>query len=223
MPITKKNRPVILFDLDGTLIDSTRAIVDTFYHSFDKMKYEHNFKDEDITPLIGYPLDIMYERLGVDRKYVWDFVSAYKERYRLISKEQTELLDFAQLCLEEAASFARLGVVTTKTGAYTKPLLEHFNIWNHFECLVGREDVQNPKPHAEPIVLALERMMIDKDLHDIWMIGDTKLDLISAKNAGVRSIGVLSGYGTHTELKEHTDIVYDNALEAVYYIKELNK
>jgi phosphoglycolate phosphatase len=225
MNTKNKNRQntIILFDLDGTLIDSTRAIVDTFYHSFEILGYEHNFEQSDITSLIGYPLDIMYARLGIEEQRVDEFVQAYKKRYREISIKETILMDFAHECITLAHSFARLGIVTTKTGAYTKPLLEHFGIWQYFDTLVGREDVTNPKPHEEPILLALSNMGISKDdiNNTIYMIGDTKLDIISANNADIKSIGVLCGYGTKDELEKYTLNVVSDTLEAVNIIYSL--
>ena len=51
---------IILFDLDGTLIESTDAIGSTFYHSFNELDFKFKGSDDDIKSLIGYPLDIMY-------------------------------------------------------------------------------------------------------------------------------------------------------------------
>ena len=82
---------IILFDLDGTLIDSTDAIVETFHHSFRVHDFGH-VEDEKIKSLIGYPLDIMYKELGVIENDIWDFVATYKEEYRKISTIKTELL-----------------------------------------------------------------------------------------------------------------------------------
>ncbi len=98
----EKNK-IILFDLDGTLIDSTEAIVSTFYHSFKELGFDFNGDDETIKSLIGYPLDIMYKELGVDESKVWDFVDSYKNRYRVISKEQTVLLENAYEAVYEAS------------------------------------------------------------------------------------------------------------------------
>ncbi|MBI3874221.1 MAG: HAD hydrolase-like protein, partial [Arcobacter sp.] len=61
---------VILFDLDGTLIDSTEAIVGTFYYTFKKMNFEFHGKNEDIEKLIGYPLETMYQQLGVKNELI---------------------------------------------------------------------------------------------------------------------------------------------------------
>ncbi len=215
-----KNK-IILFDLDGTLIDSTDAILSTFYHSFKELNFDFSGNDEDIKSLIGYPLDIMYAKLGIEESKVWDFVDAYKNRYRIISKEQTTLLENAYEAVELASKIARVSVVTTKTRAYTMPLLEHFNIAQFFEIVTGRENVQNPKPHPEPILTTLEQMNYDKKLHDVWMIGDTKLDLIAANDANINSIGLLCGYGEEEELRKYTNFIETTALDAIKYLKSL--
>ena len=138
-------------------------------------------------------------------------------KYRTISKIKTELLPQAKEAVELATDFATLGIVTTKTGLYSKELMEHFGLMHHFEVLIGREHVENPKPHAEPILNALKEL--DTKGKEIWMIGDTKLDLISAQNAGVNSIGVLSGYDDYDTLKNFTDVIFGDAYEAVKHLK----
>lgn len=207
---------IILFDLDGTLIDSTDAILESFHNSFDFYKYPHP-SDKSIKALIGYPLDYMYRELGVEEENVWDFVATYKEFYRVVSTQKTYLLEYAREAIVEADKFAELGIVTTKTGEYSKVLMEYFEVMDYFKVLIGREHVENPKPHKEPILKALESFeTINKE---IWMIGDTKLDLISASNAGVNSIGVLSGYDGVQALSKHTEHIFENALDAVEFLK----
>ncbi|MDX9743025.1 MAG: HAD family hydrolase [Arcobacteraceae bacterium] len=206
---------VILFDLDGTLIDSTDAIVSTFYHSFVVKSFKFDGSEEDIKNLIGYPLDVMYEQLGVAQEEVNGFVEEYKKRYREISLDMTLILEDAKEALELASQYARLGIVTTKTTQYTIPLLENMGIMNYFECIVGRQEVINPKPHPEPILKAMEMMNITIEDFDIYMIGDTKLDLIAAKNANITGVGVLCGYGKYGELSQYSDIIEANSSLAV--------
>ncbi len=211
---------IILFDLDGTLIDSTEAILECFHHAFEV----HDFvqpSDDAIKALVGYPLDVMFEDLGVPRAIVWDFVATYKEEYRKISTQKTFLLENAKDAVLEASKFATLGIVTTKTAEYSKILMEYFGLMEYFDVLIGREDVQNPKPHAEPILKAMETLDIKGK--EIWMIGDTKLDLIAAKSAGVNSIGVLSGYDSREIIEKFTDVIFSDALEAVLHLQDRKK
>ena len=98
---------IILFDLDGTLIDSTDAILESFHNSFDVHKHKHP-SDEEIKALIGYPLDIMYKELGIEESVVWDYVDTYKEHYRVISCEKTHLLECAKEAVKLASEIAAL-------------------------------------------------------------------------------------------------------------------
>ena len=210
---------IILFDLDGTLIDSTQAILESFHNSFDIYKQEHP-TDKEIKALIGHPLDIMYRELGVDENEIWNYVATYKEHYKKISTQKTVLLKNAKKAIEKAYEFAELGIVTTKTGKYSQVLMEYFGVMDYFDILIGREDVQNPKPHEEPILKALESF--DTTNKAVWMIGDTQMDLLSATHAGVNSIGVLSGYDSKETLEKYTDKIFSDALEAIMYLKDTN-
>ncbi len=208
---------IILFDLDGTLIDSTEAILESFHYAFDFYGYSHP-NDEDIKALIGHPLDVMFARLGVEEERVWDFVTVYKEHYREISTQKTVLLPYAKEAVELAASFAELGIVTTKTGKYSRVLMEYFGLMNKFKVLIGREHVEHPKPHAEPILKALEVFDIEEK-SDVWIIGDTELDMMAAEAAGIKGIGVLSGYDSKETLKKFTNVIFSDAYEAVKWLK----
>jgi len=208
---------IILFDLDGTLIDSTEAILEGFHNAFDVYDSKHP-SDEDIKQLIGYPLDKMFADLGVQEEYVWDYVATYKNYYKEIATAKTELLPYAKEAVIQASKIATLGIVTTKTGLYSQEIMEHFGLMQYFEVLIGREHVTNPKPDAEPINKALESILLKVPKESVWMIGDTKLDLISAHNAKVNSIGVTSGYDSQETLEKYTDNIYTNALEAIEFL-----
>jgi phosphoglycolate phosphatase len=214
---TMGERVIILFDLDGTLIDSTDAILECFHKAFDFYGYSQP-DDEDIKALIGHPLDVMFARLGVEQEKVWDFVSLYKENYRLISTQKTSLLPHAREAVQLAATFAQLGIVTTKTGKYSRVLMEYFGLMKYFKVLIGRENVTNPKPHAEPVLKALDAFEAFEK-KDVWLIGDTELDLIAADAAGINSIAVLSGYGKEEELKKFTNVVFSDTFSAVKWLK----
>ncbi|MBV5278019.1 MAG: HAD family hydrolase [Campylobacteraceae bacterium] len=205
----------ILFDLDGTLIDSTDAILESFGVAYDT--FARTSPDDDaIKKLIGHPLDMMFSMLGVSLSEVNSYVLAYKEHYRIISRKKTSLLPLGLEAIKAASKIATLGIVTTKTARYSEELLEHMGVMHYFEVLIGRESVQFPKPHPEPILKALDYLKADPS--QAWMIGDTPMDLICAKEAGVQSVGVLCGYSTKVELAPHTQHIVNDAFEAVKII-----
>ncbi|MEA3456528.1 MAG: HAD family hydrolase [Campylobacterota bacterium] len=211
-----KQNQIILFDLDGTLIDSTEAILESFDVAFGHFGAAVP-PAEKITAEIGHPLDRMFLSLGISEAEVWEYVGAYKSHYRQISRQKTILLPEAEMAVKRASEIARLGVVTTKTGKFSIELLEHMNLMHYFEVMVGREDVENPKPHPEPIFTALSKFKMVKN--KCWMIGDTCMDMLSAKEAGVTGIAVTSGYGSRQQLLACSSLVTENALDAVSSIE----
>lgn len=212
-------KTTILFDLDGTLIDSTEAILESFGFAFDSFGQSVP-DDELIKAQIGYTLEDIFTSLGVNDR-VEDYVAAYKSRYREISRPKTHLIENAAEAVELASSFARLGIVTTKTSKYSAELLEYLGIMHYFDALIGREDVENVKPHPEPIFKALDNMGRNDAFlkNNTWMIGDTFLDVEAAKNAGIRHVALMTGYGDKNHLKSLSDIVTEDALDAVNVIK----
>lgn len=209
-------KKILLFDLDGTLIDSTEAILESFHHSLAVLNHKEIINDADIKALIGHPLDVMFTRLGCESEKIDVHVAQYKEHYRIISRAKTFLLPYALEAIEEASKHARLGIVTTKTARYSRELMEHFGLMHYFEVLIGHENVTKHKPHPEPIHKALEEM--DHALEEVWMIGDTRLDLEASQRAGVDAVGVLSGYDNFEQLSTFNFIIKENALEAVRHI-----
>ena len=242
----------LLFDLDGTLIDSTTSILAGFREAFLKFGVDYP-GDKAVKDLIGYPLDYMFEKMGIGINEVPNFIDAYKAKYREIYLDQTSLKFDAKEALKMASEFANLGVVTTKTSKYSQILLEYLGIAKFFGVIIGRDDVKEPKPAAEPINLALKRLGMDfksvgnrrivvsKSSFDnnlnlpekqsstpnlnrvnerIFMIGDTKLDALAAKNANIKSLGVRYGYGDEAQLLAHFDAVFDNTSQAVIYAKK---
>jgi len=210
---------IVLFDLDGTIIDSTEAILESFakaYVSFGTVVPE----EETIKSLIGLPLDVMFVRLGVDEAEAMAYVKAYKAHYRTIHTEKTVLLPRAKEAIECAYVYAKLGVVTTKTSEYSRELLEHFGLMQYFDVLIGREDVEHPKPHSEPVIKALKALEY-RFGRVAYMIGDTTADMIAAEEADIGSIGVLTGYMSEEELDDYADFIKTDAYEAVKLIEKM--
>ncbi|EAK3129760.1 HAD family hydrolase [Campylobacter jejuni] len=209
----------ILFDLDGTLIDSTDAILNSFQGVFKALGLTSK-NNEEIKNLIGYPLEQMFRMLYPDKVNLSkEFVLAYREIYAQIYLEQTTLLPKAKEALELGSEIADLGIVTTKGGKFTPILLDYLRVKKFFKTLITLEDVTNPKPSSEPIILALKGL--NKTQENAYMIGDTILDIQAAISANITPLALTCGYGNENELKAHS-MVFLNAYEAVNYIARLN-
>ncbi|MDR0665676.1 MAG: HAD family hydrolase [Helicobacteraceae bacterium] len=200
-----------LFDLDGTLIDSTEAIVESFNAAF--AHFNRASPDpEAIIKLIGNPLHKMFVSLGIEEAEIQGYIDRYKDRYRKVCLQKTTLLPRVKEALETLKPIAAIGVVTTKSASFSKEILAHFGIDGYFEAIVGFEDAKNPKPHPEPILLALERTRGDK--RNAFMIGDTPIDINAALSAGVTPIALLCGYSTAKDFAPFDCEIVSNAFEA---------
>ncbi|EAL7781143.1 HAD family hydrolase [Campylobacter jejuni] len=209
----------ILFDLDGTLIDSTDVILNSFQGAFKALGLTSK-NNEEIKNLIGYPLEQMFRMLYPDKVNLSkEFVLAYREIYAQIYLEQTTLLPKAKEALELGSEIADLGIVTTKGGKFTPILLDYLGVKKFFKTLITLEDVTNPKPSSEPIILALKRL--NKTQENAYMIGDTILDIQAAISANITPLALACGYGNENELKAYS-MVFLNAYGAVNYIARLN-
>lgn len=210
----------ILFDLDGTLIDSTSAILDSFEWAFLSCGQQKPDR-EYAKSLIGYTLEDIFFRLGVKDSQMASFINAYRQKYAQIYLAQTSLLPGAKEAIELGHSFARLGIVTTKSSKFLPELLKNLNVAQYFDVLIGRDNVTNPKPDAEPILSALSRLD-GQDKTKAYMIGDTPLDALSAKNAGICALSVLCGYCDFNTLFEYNDKIFNTTLDAVKFLKTIS-
>ena len=206
---------IILFDLDGTLIDSTDAILESFAAAYAAFGQSVPPK-EAITARIGEPLETMFVTLGVRSEHVAAYAEAYRKHYRSIHLAKTTLLPGVKEAIPSAAGQAHLGIVTTKTTRYAIELMEHFGLMTSFGICIGQDDVRHPKPHPEPIRKAL--VTLPSVTGGRYMVGDTCLDMDAAHAANIGGMGVLCGYGSQDTLGQCADRLFKNAPEAIIHI-----
>ncbi|MFJ8002086.1 HAD-IA family hydrolase [Streptomyces sp. NPDC096310] len=195
---------VAMFDLDGTLVDSPRAIVEAFAAAFEAMGLAPR-DPADVRATIGLPLEQAFGKLlGVpqDDPSVADGVARYQEAFRTVILPRARSLVFPGVH-EGLAELRRRGIVvtvaTSKFHASADALLTAAGLRDHVTTLVGADDVTHPKPHPEPGLLILGRLGARPE-HAV-MVGDTTHDLKMAAAAGLASVAVTYGVHERAELE----------------------
>ncbi|PKM81544.1 MAG: pyrophosphatase PpaX [Firmicutes bacterium HGW-Firmicutes-14] len=183
----------ILFDLDGTILNTNNLILETLQHTI-KTHMGIRVADEKLYKYFGQPLVRIMADLDPDRAE--EMVLTYRNYNALRHDDLVELFPrvcetLAQLNKENIAA----GVVTSKARNFARRGLELFGLENSFDVFIAFEDTEKHKPEPDPILKALEGLNLKAGGSDIIMVGDSPYDITCAKNAGVLSAAV--GWSLH--------------------------
>ncbi|MGN0535195.1 MAG: HAD family hydrolase [Eubacterium sp.] len=196
-----KNYDVILFDLDGTLTDSSPGIINSIIYALNKC----GISVEDTAILrkfLGPPLHESFKEFyGFDDKKAMQATNFYREYFRAKGLLENEVYDgIPELLKNLADNGKRLIVATSKPQEFTDRIMQHFDLTEYFEFVAGSNMDGTRSKKAEVIEYALNKCQIT-DKSKVVMVGDRKHDIIGAKAVGIDSIGVEYGYGDYDELK----------------------
>jgi 2-phosphoglycolate phosphatase len=197
----------VTYDLDGTLIDSTDAIVHCFMRACDDLGLARPPR-EDVVGTIGHILEDQF-RLLTEGDPV-ECAKVYREHYEEFCRPMTTLLPGARESLERVRQAGlRIGFASSKRRRFCELILEHLGVLDYFELRLGPDDVAHPKPHPEAVLKALEYFGVAPG--EMFFIGDTHFDVMAARNAGVPCLCVATGYNTREELEAlRPEGVFDN-------------
>jgi pyrophosphatase PpaX len=186
----------LIFDLDGTLIDSSDGVVEAVNFAFRQMGLP-NCPPEIIKSYIGYPLMGMFADLTdapADQLY-----------HHFQTRAITSVVDSAQMLDDVAPTLRelrkrgyRMAIATTKIRVHVDAIIEKFGWEDIFDASVAGNEVAQVKPHPEAIRLAIERLGATAD-HSL-VIGDTENDILAAQGVPTRVMAVSSPYGGHEKL-----------------------
>lgn len=205
----------VTYDLDGTLIDSTEAIVESFMHTFDVIG-EPRPPREVIVRGIGHIIEDQFAQM-TDRD-PHECVRIYRAHYGKICCGKTFLLPGAAEGLAELQAMGlKLAFATSKRLSYAELILDHLGVLGYFESRIGPDEVAHPKPHPEAVLKSLEGLGVDAD--EMFFVGDTYFDVYAARDAGVRCLCVSTGYNTHEELESFApEAVFRSLFDVTGYI-----
>ncbi len=201
----------VCFDLDGTLIDSTDAIVDSFQHAFATLG-ETVPERKRIVETISVPLEEQFRLLSA--KHPVQAAEVYRAHYNVEAPEKTVLLPGARASLTRLKEAGlKLGIATSKRRSSAEIILEHLDVLSLFDACVGPEDVNHPKPHPESLHLVMQ--LLDIRPNAMVFIGDSSYDVEAAHAAGIPCFCVTTGYSEASELLSYKPAGVFEGLEAV--------
>lgn len=183
--------PTVLFDLDGTLIDSIELILSSMRHAFTSLDLPCP-TDEEWSAGIGIPLFTMlgrYSRSDAEQKAL---ITAYRahqmENHDRLVKCYDSVVDVIE-CLRTRGH--PMGIVTSKAEWLALKGLVHVGLARHMDTIVGCDGATRHKPDPEPVRIALDRLGASPE--QAIFVGDSVHDLLAGKAAGVRTAAALWG------------------------------
>jgi len=203
-----KEKKLIIFDLDGTILDSAKSLANAINFTLDSLKRE-KISEDTIRNWIGNGAQMLVKRALV-KKRDFDENEIDKE---LFEKALKIFLDFYSKNLTNGSTLYpnvknsllklknsgyKLAIATNKPTKFIAPLLEFFEIKEFFDLYIGGDIVDKKKPHPMMLIEISKRLRVDPKF--IVMVGDSINDLIAAKRANIDFIALTYGY--HGEEEE---------------------
>ncbi|MCD6433662.1 MAG: HAD family hydrolase [Sulfurimonas sp.] len=206
---------VVIFDMDGTLLDSKKDItisvnyIRKLHYSLPPLSEEFiveaiNMEVRNL-PFLFYGTEVYQEK---DR-------DVFEIHYAMQCTQNPYLYDGVLDTLQKlVASGIKMSVATNAPTPFALRMLEHLKVADMFDVIIGADKVKVSKPNPEMIDRILNYYNFDKKIHKAWVVGDSSKDMLSAKNAGIDSMFATWGFspnGKYDKLihmpKEILDIV----------------
>ncbi|MGD7025057.1 pyrophosphatase PpaX [Rossellomorea vietnamensis] len=181
-----KKITTVLFDLDGTLINTNELIISSFLHTMNTY-FPDQYKREDVLQFMGPPLEESFIKVNPDA--VEDMVKTYRaynlEKHDSLVTEFEGVFETVQTLSQNGY---KLAIVSTKIRDVVIKGLKLTNLDQFFDVIITLDEVENAKPDPEPVQKALSAL--DSTPEESIMVGDNHHDVLAGKNAGTLSAGV---------------------------------
>ncbi|RLQ96699.1 pyrophosphatase PpaX [Falsibacillus albus] len=208
----KQRITTLLFDLDGTLIDTNELIISSFLHTLNHY-YPGQYERKDVLPFMGPTLQETFEKINPEK--LEEMVKHYRD-YNLTHHDDlvTEFTGVFETVKQLKESGYKLAIVSTKVRTTVIKGLKLTKLDQFFDVIVSLDEVKAPKPDPEPLLLALSQL--NSTPEEAIMVGDNHHDILGGKNAGTYTAGVawtakgrehLEQYEPDFMLDEMTDLL----------------
>ncbi|MGE7915277.1 pyrophosphatase PpaX [Lysinibacillus xylanilyticus] len=176
----------LLFDFDGTLLNTNDLIIKTFMHVLNE-RFPGQYSPKDCLKFLGPSLKQTMSDIAPGEEDA--MIAKYREYNELHHDELvTQYPDVVSTLEQLKAMGIKLAIVSTKRIGMIDRGLQVLGASHLFDVRIGTDDVKNVKPDPEPVLLALERLGVNKE--EAIMIGDNSHDIEAGHNAGIRAAGV---------------------------------
>lgn len=209
----------VLFDLDGTLINTNRLIIESFKYAF-KTHLDMEMEEEKIVRFFGEPL--VKSMNSVDPENAEGLLTAFKS---FNESKHDELAEHYEGTVEAIKALKdkgiRLGVVTSKRRIMTERSLKLIRLYDEMDVVITPEDTDKHKPDGTPALLACERLGVSPE--EALMVGDSIYDVQCGKNAGNKTcIVTYSSFSMDELMSYNPDFVVDKLVQLVDIIESDN-
>ncbi len=209
----------ILFDLDGTLIDTNDIIIKSYKHAFKKVLPHFKIDVKTIVEHIGPPLKEIFALYTTDPQELNALMEAYLSYYKKHEHDFFKLYPNVKETLSKLKDMGlNLAIVTSKFTDSAMPSMEHFDLMRYFDAFISLDMVKNPKPKPDSVIAALKSF---DNVEKAIMIGDNPGDIQAGQAAGILSAGVAwSIKGRKTLEQENPDYILKNMQDIFNIIKK---
>ena len=209
----------IIFDLDGTIVDSRNAYMEAARTTFRALGQEP--PAPEILLEIPRSLELRQPISNIVKLHFRKFLNLYLKTFYATTKERTKLIPNIPVTLEKLSGKIKLAMVTLRYVPRQVILeeLEYFGIAQYFLHVMTALDTSEPKPSPEALIKTSQA--IDVPIQDCVIVGDSVCDIRAGKAAGAKTVAVLSGLFSCEELaRENPDLILKDANEIQNYVGE---
>ncbi|MFP4286232.1 MAG: pyrophosphatase PpaX [Candidatus Izemoplasmataceae bacterium] len=212
----------ILFDLDGTLIDTNEIIIKSYQHAYKTHLPNLALSRQTIIDQIGPTLNDIFSLYTDSPFTVKALIDTYRAYYVENEGKYHKLYPKVYETLKTLKSKGyQLGIVTSKFKVAAWPSFTHYKLNEFIDVFIALDDVKNPKPDKEPVLKALSKF---KSIRGAIMIGDNQGDILSGKNAGILSAGVAWSIKGKAHLNlVNPDYMFDTMDDIIKLLNTINE
>ncbi len=210
----------VLFDLDGTLINTNPLIIKSFEETLKVFLPNESFSKQRIMDFIGPTLKETFD--GLLKVRTDEMIKYYRMINHKLHDEMVEIYPTVKsgLALLKKHNF-KLGIVSSKKSDMVLHGLKHFSIDHYFELVIGENNVTKHKPDPEPILKAMS--LLKSNPNEVIFVGDNSHDIEGGKNAGVITCGVAWALRGAEYLKQFSpDYILKDMRNLLTIIDEVN-